>query len=230
MTDESGKKKTVPANVTVAVAVSDENVISFDDYEPSVTLSVFVYWILPILVISGMSRFLVDPLATTGLGLNDIPDPDLVPGQPPIIKPIPQPTVMSPTPVPPPKKPVPLPLHVVDKPTSYKDAIKAISRRRLDWEKTDASTMTGYGDEGDSSSDFTAETTDSPPPKAQPPNKQHSGYGASTDPVRNMKMAKIDELRDAHQVCVPFAERHLETLHRIRPISGATNLPHQFVS
>ena len=200
MSDKQEEKRDVPITVTV----TDENAFSssFDDYEPSVTLSVFVYWILPVLVISFASRFLVDPYAGSGFGIGE-DNPDLNPRPPvPVPVPVPQPPtsvpttpVISPSPVRPKKKDVALPPYVADKPSSYIEVVKAIGRRRLKWEDTDASAMDGYGTddsvfETDGREEIRHETPQTPPPR-----------GASSDPVRNKILEDIEERRNAYKVC-----------------------------
>ena len=177
--------------------VTDEKILSsFDDYEPSVTLSVFLYWILPILLITCTSRFLVDPEAKSGLWIGDNAVKNSgKPGtmtQPPSSVPT-KPTI-APKPQKPKRKPTPVPTLVLEKPTAYIEAVQAIARRRLNWEETDSSTMENYG------SDDTEETRKEAQSEPEQPSR-----GPSTDPVRKQIFEKIDSLRDAHKVrcCSP---------------------------
>jgi hypothetical protein len=193
----AAEKKKKEAGVPVTVTVTDENVFSsFDDYEPTVTMSAFVYWILPVLAIVLSTRFLVDPYAASGWGIGamdpfydpSIPNP--VPIRPAKAQaPVVAPTTpaMSPTPMRPKKKHEPLPTFVLDKPTSYQDAVKAIRSRRLNWDNTDSSSM--------------VDTTDSTTADPVVPEQRHSTRGASSDPVRSQVMGNIDALREAYKVC-----------------------------
>ncbi len=197
MVDQQKKKR--------SVEVTDENVFSsFDDYEPSVTWSVFVFWILPILAIACMSRFLVDPHAAIGFGLGK--EVDETPHKP-VIKPQPPSTVptapttptIQPTPQRPKKKSTPVPTLAADKPSSYIEAVQAIDRRRLNWEETDASAMGAYASAAtDKPKASTTTSSTSTKPKARPDKPIR---GASSDPVRSQLLARIDELRDIHEVC-----------------------------
>ena len=193
MVDKQKKKR--------SVEVSDENVFSsFDDYEPSVTWAVFVYWILPVLLIGFLSRFLVDPHATSGLGIGQDPDEIKVPVRP-AIQPTPKPPTtvpttpnIAPTPQRPKRKPTPIPTLVAEKPSSYIEAVQGITRRRLNWEETDSSAMGAY-----------AATAKPDKPKASRQEKPKESpekpiRGASSDPVRNQLLSKIDELRGIHGV------------------------------
>ncbi len=209
MGDKKKKKK--------SVEVTDENVFSsFDDYEPSVTWAVFLYWILPVLVIACTSRFLVDPHAASGIGLaNEPQDPPRRQREPLVQKPpttlpttAPSATTttptattptMQPTPERPKKKSSPVPTLVAEKPSSYIEAVQAIGRRRLDWDETDSSAMGAYA------SSTTTENNNKEAPKAttassKPKPSERPVRGASSDPVRNQLLAKIDELRDIHEV------------------------------
>jgi hypothetical protein len=208
------KKEGVP----VTVIVTDENVFSsFDDYEPSVTVSVFVYWILPVLAIAFMSRFLVDPHAASGLGIGrDAPIPNkhhhkpvvkvqTTKAQAPPVSPVPTTPTISATPVRPKKKEEPLPTFVADKPTSYIEAVKAIRSRRLNWDDTDSSSMatsstTASGDSNHKPTPAGTTTATSAPRTTSSTTK--APRGASTDPMRNQLRGKIDGLRDVYKVCM----------------------------
>ncbi|VEU40433.1 unnamed protein product [Pseudo-nitzschia multistriata] len=126
---------------------------------PSVTLSVFLYWVLPVLVIACSTRFLVDPGAAAGLGLGG-GSPPVVPapptGSPEAASPLPSPLPAPPSSLPtvpslspssvekPKRKQTPVPTLVAEKPTAYADAVRAIARRRLDWSNVDSNPMEGY--------------------------------------------------------------------------------------
>lgn len=176
-----------------SVEVTDANVSSsFDDYEPSVTWAVFVYWILPVLVIAFATRFLVDPHAASGLGIGPIPDETKIPpkqtidpiqAQPPTT--VPTTPSIAPTPQRPKRKATPVPTLVMEKPTSYIEAVQGITRRRLNWEETDSSAMGDYRPEKSKSSSAAPEKP---------------VRGASSDPVRNRRLEQIDELRKIHEV------------------------------
>lgn len=186
-----------------SVEVTDANVFSsFDDYEPSVTGAVFVYWILPVLAIAFLTRFLVDPYAASGLGIGAIPDETQIPpkqtihskpqGQPPTT--VPTTPSVAPTPQRPKRKETPLPTLVLEKPTSYIEAVQGITRRRLNWEETDSSTM---GDYAKAKPDKPKSASAAARSKADP---EKPVRGASSDPVRNQRLARIDDLRQSHEV------------------------------
>ena len=228
MSDEE-KKKTRAVNSNTVV--TDEDVLpssSFIDdyYEPSVTLSVFVYWILPILVIAFMTRFVVDPDAAIGIGIGGssssssripvIDKPTATATQPPSSLPTTTNTyantntempTLSPTPKRPKRKPTPVPTLVAEKPSSYIEAMQAINRRRLVWEDTDTDDMSGGSGSGSKSaaSSSTSTNNNNKNNKANK-NKQSAPErpprGASTDPVRTQLREKIDELREDHEVCI----------------------------
>eukprot|EP00531_Pseudo-nitzschia_arenysensis_P009473 CAMPEP_0116146158 /NCGR_PEP_ID=MMETSP0329-20121206/17012_1 /TAXON_ID=697910 /ORGANISM="Pseudo-nitzschia arenysensis, Strain B593" /LENGTH=769 /DNA_ID=CAMNT_0003641881 /DNA_START=115 /DNA_END=2421 /DNA_ORIENTATION=+ len=213
-----------------SVEVTDENVFSsFDDYEPSVTWAVFLYWILPVLVIACTSRFLVDPHAASGIGLAKEPQDALrqqqqqqqhqqvIKTQPPSTMPTAPtatPTIQS-TPERPKKKTTPVPTLVAEKPSSYIEAVQGISRRRLNWDETDSSAMGGYTttDHREKPKSTTTTTSTASSSSNKPKNRDKPVRGASSDPIRNQLLAKIDELRDIHEEdptdiykCIDLAE------------------------
>mmetsp|Transcript_58511 Transcript_58511/g.119029 ORF Transcript_58511/g.119029 Transcript_58511/m.119029 type:complete len:100 (-) Transcript_58511:2130-2429(-) len=81
MSNTEEEKTTTKKKPTVA---TDESVVpsSFDDYEPSVTSAVLVYWILPIVVLVFSSRFMADPFALAGIGIGELPYNPRVPKKP----------------------------------------------------------------------------------------------------------------------------------------------------
>ena len=203
MSDKKKKKRTVE--------VTDENVFSsFDDYEPSVTWSVFVYWILPVLAIAFMSRFLVDPHAASGWRIGEDPERTKSPhkpvitttatqSQPPTT--VPTTPTIAPTPQRPKRKVTPVPTLVAEKPSSYIQAVQGISRRRLNWEETDASAMGDYSSAKNDRPKSATTTSSSNTIKQKPRSViEDPVRGASSDPVRNQLLANIDELRDIHVV------------------------------
>jgi tetratricopeptide (TPR) repeat protein len=155
MSDNNETKREDDPPPKTVVYVSDDDVIR---YEPSVTLSVFICWILPVLVIAVMTRFAVDREATFNFSSsrpvtldltnskhnnNPVSAPSTQPQQqqqqqqqqqPPSIPAteVPKPTMKRPK-----KKEEPPPTLIADKPTNYIEVVQAIKRRRLAWENTD---------------------------------------------------------------------------------------------
>lgn len=223
MSDEERKKTTATSTTksTQAKTVTDDDVTpSPFEYETSVTWSVFVYWILPVLIIACMTRFAADPDAAAGLGIgrqstdgSTIPTPT-----PPVTNnakpPSSYPTTadtgihtLSPTPQKPKKKVTPVPALIADKPSSYIDIVQAINNRRLDWENADA-------DDSGSQSTTTTSTDNTNSNGATVENKNRNSNnnkesikmerpprGPSSDPVRTQLREKIDDLRSDHEVC-----------------------------
>jgi hypothetical protein len=228
MSDEKRKKTTVTSATKSiqAKTVTDDDVPPLDDYEPSVTWSVFVYWILPVLVIACMTRFAADPDAAVGLGIGRKPiDGSRIPTPtPPVINnakpPSSYPTsaenihTLSPTPQRPKKKLTPVPALIADKPSSYIDTVQAINNRRLDWEKSDtddsgSQSTTTYStttsSDNTNSDGATVENKNSNS-NSNNNNKESNRMerpprGPSSDPVRTQLREKIDDLRSEHEVC-----------------------------
>jgi hypothetical protein len=218
--NEAEEEKSRSAPTTVYV--TDEDVIR---YEPSVTLSIFVCWILPVLVIAVMTRFAVDREATfnfppsrpiaVDLSKNNN---DRHPAPAPSAQPQPQQQQSEkpkPTAKRPKKKEEPPPTLIADKPTGYIEVVQAIKRRRLDWESTDADPIVTFSDddaggalgysasehEDDASSSsyssFSSESSSSNERRAK---MKEPPRGASSDPVRMQHLEKIDHLRSEHKV------------------------------
>jgi len=210
-----------------------------DAFEPpSVTMSLFLYWILPVLVIACMTRFVVDPDAAHGIGMGtgELEQYGIKPGIPVQQEqqmhptqssqaPSHLPTTNTPTnsfsqtkPERPKRKPTPVPTLVARKPTSYQEAVKAIYRRRLDWDNVDASPMEGQRFDGgiyddnniDGASPSATRGSSNNKGKSNghgsttTKNKRPSGTerdprGASTDVVRIQLNERIDQLRKDYE-------------------------------
>jgi hypothetical protein len=183
-------------------------------HEPSVTLSLFIYWILPVLVLAILSRYTQD----TGL-----------PVKPPLSTPLTLNLETQDTPAPIPR-PAPAKKKVVtdmptlwkNKPTSYQEAVQKIANRRLDWpaessdptqdfeqgghrrisdSKPPSTTPTINTKEEHSPATTTTTLTDSssspsPSPITHPPGRG----GRSSDPLRIQSEEKIATLRDEFRV------------------------------
>lgn len=167
---------------------------SEDDWEeqPSVTSSVFWYWIVPILLIASLTRFAVDPEAPTGLGMP-------AKAKPPAIVPTPTP---SPTPLVE-RQPTPVPTLVAEKPSDYIQTYTAIHKQRKKYSSADPTPMGGYSDNSSvhKVSSPTPTKTTTTPKKPQP--REETPRGASTDPVRKRLRDAINTLRKDHEVgCV----------------------------
>jgi hypothetical protein len=109
---------------------------------------------------------------------------------------VPNTPTISPTPKRPKRKPTPIPTFVSDKPSSYIEAVEAITRRRLNWDDVDSSDMTKPPPaSNDKPKSTTSSRGNSNPAPEKPPR------GASSDPVRNQMRGRIDQLRSAHKVC-----------------------------
>jgi hypothetical protein len=220
MSDEK-RKKTTATSTTKSIqakTVTDDDVRPLDDYEQSVTWSVFFYWILPVLVIACMTRFAADPDAAVGLGIGLQPtDGSRIPTPtPPVINnakpPSSYPTsaenihTLLPTPQRPEKKPKPVPALIADKPSSYIDTVQAINNRRLDWENADDDDTTTYStttsSDNTNSNGATVENKNSNSNNNRDPNRmERPPRGPSSDPVRTQLREKIDDLRSEHEVC-----------------------------
>ncbi|KAG7365207.1 sulfotransferase [Nitzschia inconspicua] len=166
-------------------------------YQPSVTVSIFITWILPVLVIALLTRFAVDPEATFVNPSKSSSRPITIDfSQKPVDVVAPAPSAQPTTTTTktddqpalavqrPKKKNAPPPTLIADKPTGYIEIVQAIQRRRLDFETTDTGPMEGH---------VIKEEAKEKPKVQEPPR------GASSDPVRNQLKATIDELRREHQ-------------------------------
>lgn len=216
--NRSGDEKPSTAATTLAEkTVTDED--DFLTYEPSVTVSVFVTWILPALLIAIFTRFAVDKDAMTSTTTLRPPPP-----RPVQINLNSDSSSTSPSSLPSSsdqatkkkkkkKAPAPVPTLIADKPSIYIETVQAIGRRRLDWGATDTgpvgppSTSTTTKENVKPPSD-TSKTT--PPPTDSTtttnngintkPAMKEPARGASSDPVRVKFREKIDQLRGESQV------------------------------
>jgi tetratricopeptide (TPR) repeat protein len=202
------------------IVVSDEQVVIV--YQPSVTYSIFICWILPVLIIAIMTRFTIDPEATfinpsksssRPITIDFTNNKQQSPTAP-SVQPISSASMEQPQEQPflstkrPKKKDLPPPSYIADKPTNYIEVVQAIARRRLDFETADTNPMDGHVDRDDEKKEGGGGTVVSEnihiinnnnnnnnnKPKVQDPPR-----GASSDPVRNQLRDKINDLRRNHQ-------------------------------
>lgn len=163
-----------------------------DDYsdEYQVTWPIFVYWILPVLIISMFTRFVCDPEAASGLRFGQVDEHNDISTKTSTASSATSPSIMptvSPSPQRPKRKPTPVPTMVENKPTQYIDVVQKIKRRRLDWDSTDSSSMLVKKDESTKSSSFENASK-----------SQGQQRGPSTDPTRAALLDKIETLRTNH--------------------------------
>jgi hypothetical protein len=204
-----------------AAATLAEKTVTDEDglhhYEPSVTISVFVTWILPVLLIAILTRFAVD---------KDAMDATLL--RPPPPKPIQIDLSSSGPPHPsssssakkrekkknrPSKVPTPVPTLVADKPSGYIEVVQEIRRRRLDWGATDTGSSSHRPSASPSQNAAGGEATHEQTPHAKKsetsagarsggvkPKRREPSRGASSDPVRLQLRGRIDQMRMESQV------------------------------
>jgi hypothetical protein len=207
------KLSTNTATILAEKTVTDED-DDFLPYEPSVSTSVFVTWILPVLLIAIFTRFAVDkdvmasmttlrhlPPRPVNIDLNSDPAPTSLSS-------LPSSSINLATTTKKKKKnkaPTPVPTLIADKPSSYIETVQAISRRRLDWEATDKgavnppSATTTIKDSGKPPTESSNSSSSSGSSNAKPAMKEPA-RGASSDPVRVQVKEKIDRLRVESQV------------------------------
>jgi hypothetical protein len=100
---------------------------------------------------------------------------------------------------------------IADKPTNYIEVVQAIKRRRLDWENTDADPMTThsndgggaspqYGNSRDDDYDDSSLVTNKESNEEKKSQMKEPPRGASSDPVRNQMLQRIDQLRVDYEV------------------------------
>ena len=217
----ASSSSSLEGRTTVRRSVSMTSDAQSIPYEPSISFAVFLTWVLPVLVIAGLTRFAVDKEAEfVGLGMGrrgrggstpitvdlskeDKPTTTLsssVPTSPPATIP------STSTPKRRGAEPSSLPTYLSNKPTGYADVVQAISRRRLDWSTTDSSTVGGNPSSSSarpptssptkpspSMSDSSLSSSSSKPTPKEPPR------GASSDPVRTEMMEKIGRLRQEYE-------------------------------
>ncbi len=208
MSDRRYKSGDEKPSTTAALAektVTDEDVLQ---YEPSVTISVFVTWIIPVLLIAILTRFAVDKDAMTTTLRPPPPRPlqinlnseSSTASQSSLTSSSGQKKKKNK----PNKAPTPVPTLIADKPSRYIEVVQAISRRRLDWEATDtgshqpspAPSLTAKGVQPSETDRGTSPSSDS---KTKPKMKEPA-RGASSDPVRIRFRERIDQLRVESQV------------------------------
>ena len=172
----------------------------------SVTLSVGVFWILPMLCIAILSRFAVDT------GPPFVPNPSRpvslsFDGAEQATRPTPR-TVETSSPTSVPSSEVSKDkissLFLSNKPFSYQEVVKAIARRRLDWTTVSVSQVTPHPKERESVSKTPQHT--SAGGNEQQQQQQHSSTparGASSDPARLELLRQISQFREDYQVS-PF--------------------------
>jgi hypothetical protein len=207
--NEAPSSKLIPREIANRTPRDEPAPTTISSYEPSVTLSLFVYWILPVLVLAILSRYTQD----TGL-----------PVTPPLSRPLtlnletqdtPAPT---PRPAPAKKKVTDMPTLWKNKPTSYQEAVQKIANRRLDWpaESSDPtqdfeqgghrriskspSTTPATKEEHSPASATTTTPTDSSSSLSPSPITHPPGRGRFSDPLRITSLEKIATLRDEFRV------------------------------
>lgn len=197
--EKKGDGKPSAASTLAERTVTDDDVLP---YEPSVTISVFVTWILPVLLIAILTRFAVDKDAMgTALGrppsrpvqINLNSDPSARQSSLPLASSKREKKSR------PNKAPTPPPTLIAGKPSSYIEVVQSIGRRRMDWEGTDTSShppsVTPSPTTGQQNAQTAEATYSSKKPKMSEPAR-----GASSDPVRMKLRERIEQSRTDSQV------------------------------
>ena len=179
---------------------------------PSLTIAVFVCWIVPVLLIAILTRFRVDDDGSSSsafpakhskpvaLNINMAQNSHMDDNNnnnkssPPIpaASKTSQPSKYSSN-----KAPTEMPTILKNKPTGYQEVVKEIEKRRLDWTSTSSGTMGGYKAQQQQEQKPKSTTAPTTATKTQgpPPQKTQQSRGASSDPVRMQLADQINELR-----------------------------------
>jgi len=177
-------------------------------YYPSLSVAVFVCWVVPVIIIAALSRFAVDTSqSSVPLSVQDSPKPT-IPTPAPTSKPNeskPQ-NVVKRGPLTAEKGPSGLPTVLANKPTSYVEIVESIGRKRVDWGdvtmdpvglyeqsypnlKSSDNSRVSQAEQKEKSDDEPNEETIEP----EPPR------GASSDVVRQQHLRDIATLRESYK-------------------------------
>lgn len=167
--------------------------------QPTVSMSVFVFWIVPVIVIAALSRFVVDtsplaPVAPPSMPANLIgDDADNKSTRP------------TPTPGKPKRKtgkPTELPSAFADKPTSYLEIVKRIKSLRVDFDDEETDTTEAYRKQEVDQAPPDRATSSRPSEEKDRSNRKSSSANPrrDADPVRVELFKKIETLREALKV------------------------------
>lgn len=192
---------------------SSEETKTMANRKPSLSLAVFVCWVVPILIIAAVSRFAVDtnqasvPIATQDSKKSPFPTP--TPTSKPSSNKNKNPAKRGQ--LTPEKGPSGMPTVLANKPTAYVEIVEAIGRKRVDWGDVTSDPVGQYH----GTSKPKAKSSDSP--KVSKPDEANGGErqprkqdeasspeprGASTDPVRQQYLREIAALRESFMVRV----------------------------
>ena len=171
--------------------------------QPSISVSLFLFWVVPVIVIAACSRFAVDTAPLKPRNPPSMPV-KLDAGEESKSS---SPTSSSggssrKTP-----KPTEMPSVLASKPTNYIELVTSIEKRRLDWEDVDSDPMEGFQGQqtvlsspNPVSSPVNQEETSSQPRKRSRRKEDTDSYrGSSSDPVRLELLDKIEALRENYR-------------------------------
>ena len=178
MSASAKNTKKDPAQVPGRVPVQTSSEISYQYEEPSMTIALFVYWVIPVLIFALVSRYTVDTSVPT-IPIDTSPRPVQIPRK--------RPATSTAVPGAPPS---PEPSAAPSWPTAYREVVETISKRRRRIQ-VDSSPTTGASSSSSSKqTESSATTTSTTAPASRTRND---------DPIRQQLHEKIAQLKQQHE-------------------------------